>query len=271
MSGTEKINVDGSVTSPTLSDELEGAPTAQWINRPPAVLCDFDETTAVEDVAELLLRHFSLASAWHELRQRFREKRISFKVYQETAFNDTGASREAMTALVREKATLRPHFKQLWWHCQARGIPLAIVSVGLDFYVEALLEREGLENVPRYTANTSFTSNGIIFDYPDTWDGSGALPYEVCREWGNCKCSVLNKYKKRGHAIVYVGNGRSDVCPASIADFVLARGPLLEHCGENGVPHFEFQDFGDVIRGLEDWTARIQRDVEKPDQARIKE
>ena len=271
MSSTEKNNVGGSVTLPTPPDERESAPTAQWTNRPPAVLCDFDETTAVENVAELLLRHFSRESAWHQLRRRFREKRISFKVYQETAFNDTGAGRDAMTALVKEKATLRPHFQQLWQHCQVRGIPLAIVSVGLDFYVEALLEREGLEDVPRYTASTTFTPDGIAFEYPNPWDGSGASPYDVCREWGNCKCSVLNKYRERGHSIVYVGDGRSDACPASIADFVLARGPLLELCGENWITHLEFQDFRDVIRGLEYWTARTQRAGMKADQARSTE
>ena len=52
MSGTEKSNAGGSVTPLTPSYERKSAPPAQWINRTPAVLCDFDETTAVENVAD---------------------------------------------------------------------------------------------------------------------------------------------------------------------------------------------------------------------------
>ena len=221
---------------------------------PPAVICDFDDTTAVENVAELLLEHFSEDGAWRTLRQQQRDRLITLKEYQEQAFRNTRASKEAMVAHVKDKATLRPHFKDLWRYCRARRIPLAIVTVGLDFYVDALLEREDLGDVPRYSVKTTFTSEGITYQYPYSWDGSGASPAQVCRHWGTCKCSVLAMYRRRGHSIVYVGDGRSDLCPASIADQVFARSQLADLCHEKGMPYHEFQDFQDVIRGLESVT-----------------
>ena len=222
----------------------------------PAVLCDFDDTTAVENVAELLLEHFSEDSTWRELRRQSRDRTIGLKEYQERAFGSTNASKEAMQDIVKAKATLRPGFKELWAYCKARDIPLGIVTVGLDFYVDALLEREGLEDVPRYAVKTNFTPHGIVYEYIHTWDGSGASPAEVCRQWGNCKCSVLGKYRKRGHTVFYVGDGRSDYCPASIADHVFARSHLARLCSENRVPFTEFRDFRDVIQGLEKWTVQ---------------
>lgn len=217
----------------------------------PAVICDFDDTTAVENVAQLLLEHFSEDETWRELQRQAREKTISLREYQERAFGNTSAPRGAMQAVVKEKANLRPYFKELWEYCQARNVPLAIVSVGLDFYIDALLERHGLEDVPRFTVKTEFTPEGITYEYEHSWDGSGASTQDVCSQWGTCKCSVLSKYRRRGHEILYVGDGRSDFCPASIADQVFAHGPLVEMCTQNQVPYAEFRDFRDVISSLD--------------------
>ena len=219
----------------------------------PAVICDFDDTTAVENVAQLLLEHFSEDDTWQELRNRSQQGSISLKEYQERAFNNIKAGREAMKARVKAKATLRPYFKSLWQYCQDRKIPMAIVTVGLDFYVDALLEREGLEDVPRYAVETSFTPQGIVYKYPHPWDGSGGSGLEVCSQWGNCKCSILTRYRKMQHTIFYVGDGRSDYCPASIADRIFARSHLAQICSERQVPYNEFHDFRDVIMALEEY------------------
>lgn len=239
-----------------IETESRAAPGPYRGSRPPAVICDFDDTTAVENVASLLLEHFSEDSSWQVLRRQSRENEISLKEYQERAFNATRAGREAMQAVVKGKATLRPYFKELWQYCRSKDVPLAIVTVGLDFYVEALLEREGLQDVPSYAVKTRFTPEGITYEYPHCWDGSGASSFEVCSRWGNCKCSVLAGYKKRGYSILYVGDGRSDYCPASTADHIFARSYLADVCRENQVEYTEFQDFSDVIRELEGWAGR---------------
>ena len=244
-----------SFSGKTWYDDETKSPVAKT---PPAVLCDFDDTTAVENVAQLLLEHFCENGTRHHLRRQLQERTISLKDYQERAFSSTPASKEAMKAVVQAKATLRPHFKELWGYCQSRAIPLAIVTVGLDFYVDALLEREGLEEVPRYAVKTTFTSEGIVYEYPHTWDGSGASSREECQTWGTCKCSVLGEYKRAGRSIFYVGDGRSDLCPATIADRVFAHGQLARLCCEGQVPYTQFRDFQDVIHALKDWEGLYQ-------------
>ena len=218
--------------------------------RSPAILCDFDDTTAIENVAHLILEHFCPEDIWQRLRSESQENLITFREYQEGTFSATRSGKEAMKALVKAKATLRPQFKELWHYCRSRDIPMAIVTVGLDFYVDALLEREGLEELPRYAVKTSFTPQGIVYEYPHGWDGSGAASQQECSRWGNCKCSVLGKYRRMGHSIIYVGDGRSDFCAASIADRVFAREPLAQLCRDNGLAHTEFHDFGDIISEL---------------------
>ena len=124
--------------------------------KPIAVISDFDDTIAIENVAELLFEELCADPRWRELRQQSRDKVISLREYQEQAFRMTGASRDEIQAKVKEKATLRPHFKELWDYTQQAGIPLAIVSLGMDFYIEALLAREGLDSIPRHSASADF-------------------------------------------------------------------------------------------------------------------
>ena len=98
-------------------------PQAPEAKNPPAVLCDFDDTTAVENVAQLLLEHFCENGTRQHLRHQLQERTITLKEYQERAFSNTPASKEAMKAVVQAKATLRPHFKELWEYCQSRQYP----------------------------------------------------------------------------------------------------------------------------------------------------
>lgn len=216
----------------------------------PAVICDFDETTAVENVAHLILSQSPGANSWEDLRSQSQAKDISFREYQEESFRKAGMGLEQMRDLVRQRATLRGHFKELSQLCQSHNIPLAIVTVGLDFYVDALLDREGLGDVPRYSASTSFSADGIEFQYPHCWDGTGAASQEECTRWGTCKCSVVTMYKRKGHSVIYVGDGVSDYCPASIADFVFARSLLAQVCKDNGIRHSEFENFKDVVDAI---------------------
>ncbi len=212
----------------------------------PAVLCDFDDTPAIENVAELLLERFG-TDGWREARRQHGEKLITLKEYQERAFNTVKVDRETMKTFVKEKATLRPYFKDLWYYCQSKGIPLAIASLGLDFYVEALLEREGLSAIPHYAATTCFTTHGIQYSYQYTWEG--------CWQPGNCKCRILKQYRSRGHSIVFAGDGRSDICPAEKSDVVFARRFLADDYRQRGLSFHELTDFQGVLKMVQDLMA----------------
>ncbi len=212
-------------------------------NNKPAVLCDFDDTAAAQNVAEMLLEHFG-DGQWQELRSKFRKGLLTLKEYQELSFAGVTATREVMKALVKDKASLRPYFKELQAYCHAHQIPLAIVSHGLDFYIKALLEKEGQEGVPAFSVGTQYTNGGITFKYQYTWDG--------CYQPGNCKCAILRRYKQRGHTILYAGDGSSDYCPATKeADLVFARSYLAQRCREEQVPFVEFEDFRKVLEEVE--------------------
>ena len=217
-------------------------------NTNPAVLCDFDDTVAAQNVAEMLLEHFG-DDQWRSLRQQFRQGLLTLKEYQELSFAEVTVSREAMETLVKDKANLRPHFKELHSYCQAYHIPLAIVSHGLDFYIKALLEKEGQEGISTFAVATEYTPDGLNYTYTYSW--------EECWQSGNCKCAILRRYKEMGHTILYAGDGPSDYCPATReADIVFARSHLAQQCRQQQVPFVEFEDFRTVLEKLKNITKR---------------
>ncbi|MCH7706262.1 MAG: MtnX-like HAD-IB family phosphatase [Chloroflexi bacterium] len=207
-----------------------------------AVLCDFDDTITLENVAHLILERFGDGS-WREVRRRYLDGLASAEDYFEEQFAKLGATRSEMQAHVRVAGSLRDGFVELAGYCRERDIELAVVTVGLDFYVEALLEQHGLGWIPTYAVGTSFTSGGMQFQQMN----SGQL----CQRWGICKCEVVERYRENGRRVVYVGDGRNDLCPARRSDVVFARDELLRLCREEGIPFHRFDDFTDVMAGLD--------------------
>ena len=206
-------------------------------SRPLAVLCDFDDTIVLQNVAQLLLDRFGHGK-WQELRQQLRAGEINFRQYQEKSFDAVTATREEMVRHAETGATLRDGFHDFWHYCQNAGIPVAIASLGLDFYIDAIIRREAIGPVPTYSVETGFTTEGISYRYPHSWDG--------CTKWGTCKCVAIWDYQRAGYDIAYVGDGTSDFCPASKADMVFARSHLLDKCAAEGLPCHEFEDFHQV-------------------------
>ncbi|SVE50383.1 uncharacterized protein METZ01_LOCUS503237, partial [marine metagenome] len=84
-------------------------------------------------VAQIILEGFG-GPGWREYQRQNSMHLISLKEYQELAFSTVKVGRQAMKTLVKEKATLRPKFKALYQYCADNDIPLAIASMGLDFY-----------------------------------------------------------------------------------------------------------------------------------------
>ena len=213
-------------------------------SRHPAVLTDFDDTAAEQNVAEMLLKRFG-DPTWHQARDQFRAGQLTLKEYQEIAFRNIQADRATMQSYVKEHANLRPYFKDLWAYCSANAIPMAVVSLGLDFYIEALLEKEGVRHVPVHAVNTRFTPRGITYEYPYSLPGQDRQ--------GNSKGLVVDGYVQKGHFVFYVGDGISDLEAAPKADVLFAHRTLAEECLRQRLPFRPFSDFGDVLLAVREY------------------
>ena len=213
-----------------------------------AVLTDFDDTAAAQNVAELLLHEFGDPS-WTDVRERFRAGELSLKEYQEIAFLGTRADRATMQDYVREHANFRSHFGELWEFCQQRGIPMCIVSQGLDFYIQALLDGIGQPEIPIYAVVCEFDQRGRIAGY--RYD----FPYPDAPELGNSKALIVQQFRDAGRHVFYMGDGRSDFEAGEVADTVFAHRQMAAMCDEAGIPFTPFTDFGPVLAAVSEYAA----------------
>ena len=213
-------------------------------NRQAAVLLDFDDTAAEQNVAEMLLTRFG-DPTWQDVRGRFRAGELNLKEYQEITFRNIQADLATMQEHVRKHAHLRPYFNELGGYCQENGIPFAIVSQGLDFYIEALLAKEGHAQVPVYAVNTSFSDQGISYQYRHTRAGQESQ--------GNSKGLVVEQYQQKGYHVFYAGDGMSDYEAATRVDVLYAHRTLAQECVRSNIPFHPFTDFQDMLHAVRDY------------------
>ncbi len=205
------------------------------------VQCDFDGTITQEDVSFLLLDTFADGD-WRQLLAEYREGKIAVGYFNMKAFAMIKADRQTLLDFVKGKVEIRAGFGELLSYCHSRGFQFVIVSNGLDFYIEAVLQDIGVKNIEVYAARTEFLSGGIKVKY---------LGPEGNQLQDNFKETYTSLFVRRGYRVIYVGNGISDLSPASQAHYIFATGDLIDSCRQMNVNCTPFIDLDDVIKGLE--------------------
>ena len=217
----------------------------------PAVLTDFDDTAAAQNVAELLLHEFGHPS-WTDVRERFRAGELSLKDYQEATFLRMQADKDTMQSYVRAHANFRPHFTELSAFCRAHSIPMCIISQGLDFYIQALLDGSGQSEMPVYAVATEFDGKGRVCGY--RYD----FAYPDAPHLGNSKALIVRQFQEQGHHVFFMGDGRSDFEAGEVADTVFAHRQMAAMCDEAGIEFAPFTDFGPVLESLRHYMAALK-------------
>ncbi len=207
-----------------------------------AVQCDFDGTITEEDVSFLLLDAFADGN-WRQLLRDYMAGRISVGAFNTRAFAMIKADRQTLRDFVlkSDRVKIRPGFRELLDYCSRKGLKFVIVSNGVDFYIEAILEDMGAGGIEVFAAQSQFRPGGMRVDYIGP-DGS--------RMEAGFKEAHTELLKRRGYSVIYVGNGLSDIYPARRASHVFATGDLLERCSEEKLACLPFDDLNDVLRGL---------------------
>ncbi len=205
------------------------------------IQCDFDGTITEEDVSFMLLDTFAEGD-WRKLFQKYRENKMSVGDFNTQAFALVQVGREELLEVARAGVRLREGFHNLVTYCRSRGFRFLIVSNGLDFYIESILEDVGLGDIEVYAAQTRFHPGGLEVQYigPD-----GTLLDS------DFKAAYTRLFLKQGYQVACVGNGPSDIFPAALAQHVFARDGLLNSCREKKLECQPFEDLNDVVKGLE--------------------
>jgi len=204
------------------------------------VQSDFDGTITEEDVSFLLLDAFA-NSNWRPLLSEYRKNKISVNYFNAKAFGMIKADKPTLVNFAKKTMKIRPGFQQLVSYCQKRNFKFVIVSNGLDFYIDAILRDIGVDNIEVLAAKTQFTSGGLKVAYigPD-----GSQLEEGFKE------AYTRLFLDKGYRVIYLGNGISDISPASQAHYVFATGELLTYYNKVNANFTPFTDLNDIVQKL---------------------
>lgn len=202
---------------------------------------DFDGTICEQDTLQLLLQHHA-SREWWILEQAWRSGRLSTRECLSAQISLLHCTPRQREQIIRG-TTLTPGFKEFNLWRQAQGLPLTILSDGLEPVIQAVLQWHGIDNVTVMANQVDFMQPPLQITFPH------ANPEHA--DCAMCKGSVLRKARQPGSVRVYIGDGLSDRCAAPEADLLFAKSTLALHCKESRIAFHPWHSFEDIQRYLQ--------------------
>jgi 2-hydroxy-3-keto-5-methylthiopentenyl-1-phosphate phosphatase len=207
------------------------------MTHPFAVYCDFDGTVTTEDSTDFILENLADAR-WKYFEAMWEQGEITSKECMAEQIPLIQGGWQAIETLL-PRISLEPTFLPFAHWCRSRGIPLYIVSEGLDRVIYHLLQRHNVP-VTEIWANRLHEDdqNNLYLTFPNP-------ATEITCQAGLCKCRILSQAEDTPLKVV-IGDGLSDLCWASNADLLFAKSKLLDYCRKQYISCHAFPDFTEI-------------------------
>lgn len=222
---------------------------------PAIVFTDWDGTVTLQDSNDYLTENLGFG----------RPRRLEIN---DEILNETKSFKDGFSEMLRSIPTpfpecidyllkhieLDPGFKEFFHWCDARGIPVIVVSSGMTPIIYALLEKLVGPDAVR---KIDIISNGV--DVRD--DGSWHIVYkDPDTGFGHDKLRSIREYlAQHGYTaanmppLFYCGDGVSDLSAAKETDLLFAKHgrDLITYCRRENIPYTEFNDFAEIFAKIE--------------------
>ena len=218
------------------------------------IICDFDGTITPQDTTDCVLE--ALADpAWRDLEAQWVAAEITASdcMRQQIALIRGG---QGELDAVLDGAALDPGFRDFVVWAGRRGLPVAVVSDGVDYFISRILGRHGLGHLP-VVANRLVGQPGA-WRLEQPWSRTGCAAGS-----GVCKCDVAGPWTGDRRTTIYVGDGRSDFCISGRADLLFAKGALADYAEARGQAFIPFETFHDVTSALARLTGELPADLDR--------
>jgi 2-hydroxy-3-keto-5-methylthiopentenyl-1-phosphate phosphatase len=199
---------------------------------------DFDGTITKQDVLDELIRRYAINDSWKAAEAMWQAGAIGSR---QCLSRQLAAVRISVAELdgFLDSIQLDPGLNELIELLRRNHVPVAVLSDGLDFIIDPLLRQAGLSAV-RYRSNSADRMGETLqFRCPfSSLTCSSASAH--------CKCKSIEEWTLDGREAIYVGDGRSDLCPARKAKCRFAKGVLAANLKREGYPFFSYSDLSEV-------------------------
>lgn len=209
------------------------------------IFCDFDGTITNKDNIISIMKQFA-PPEYLPIKENILGQRQSIREGVAEMFALLPVSlKDQLISYLLEDAQIRDGFADFVSYTRKNKIPLYIVSGGIDFFVEPMLEKFGpFSGI--YCNESDFSGENIQIKFPHGCD-------EQCTSQGCgcCKPSIIRKLKGSNALSIVIGDSITDLEAAKLADVVIARDFLIEKCEELHISYEPFENFHDVINVID--------------------
>lgn len=199
------------------------------------IYCDFDGTITKKDSVNEFFELY--APNWMDSENLWIEGKISSR---ENAIIQVGLLKNISQRQLDDyinSIEIDDYFLDFVDYVNFKNIKLTILSDGFDLFIKRVLERYNL-NIPYYANKFIYNDGKFSIEFP--------YYNENCsKKSGMCKCQKVKENK-----FCYIGDGTSDLCIASKAEFLFATKKLHKYCEENKIKHINFKSFCDILNLL---------------------
>lgn len=207
----------------------------------PHIFSDFDGTITSKDTLVFMTTRLGGGPKMVEAIGRLiREDKITLAEGIAAEMRSVRASRREADQLLREEVSIDPSFKPFAQWCEAREIPLTILSAGFYQNIELFITREEFPRV-------EILANNVRPNEEIGWQ----CEFRDTSAYGHDKARAIKAARGRGAYTIFIGDGLSDRAAADAADEVYAKHSLIQYCREKKIRFREFETFDEILRELQ--------------------
>lgn len=203
---------------------------------------DFDGTISRKDVLDELIFRYSVDDSWKQLEKDWRDNKIGSRKCLEGEFDLLRVSTAEINALL-DSIEIDEGLSEIMELASEFSVPMTILSDGVDIFIKRILSANGIFNLPVISNSAVLKNNRVSLICPNSNIECGAGS-------AHCKCSSMKKLGDSRKKNIYIGDGRSDLCPSRKADIVFAKKVLAENLRAEGQGFIEYVGLSDVAARL---------------------
>ena len=211
---------------------------------------DFDGTISRQDVLDELVNRFSRNESWRLVEERWKAGLIGSEACLREEFSLLEISDNDLYDFI-DQVEIDPGFIPLIAMLRQNHVPFAILSDGIEKFIRGILNRFNAGDI-EIRANRITRKNQqlhLVCPHKAEFCLSAAA---------HCKCRSAGKLRIGRRKTVYIGDGRSDICPARQADVVFAKGVLAQELAARQHAYIPYNSLHEIAATMNRaWTSQV--------------
>ncbi|MBF0489515.1 MAG: MtnX-like HAD-IB family phosphatase [Candidatus Omnitrophica bacterium] len=205
------------------------------------VFFDFDNTITVGDVLYELIECYSLSEDWIKLEKAWQLGEITTKQCLIGQMKEVRISRKDLSRYLAA-VEIDAYFVKIIELLGKVGVTPVILSDNFEPIIQEIFANNNIRGLPVFANHLEFKGEELIPSFP--------YSNPDCPFCAHCKKTHFIHDRSIEHPILYVGDGRSDICAAMESDIVFAKDTLLAYLNKHGRDCIEFTALADVYKHL---------------------